>query len=98
MERAGVTENFLHAKYVKGREKVKIHPLNVKGKYYIDYDQCFCDTACEYSAPNNIKIDTINCSAYFAKQPENQEEEKSCQEAMDCCPVEAILDDGEIKN
>jgi ferredoxin len=77
---------------------MRIHPLNVKGKYYVDYDVCTCSAACEYSAANNIKIDTENYSAYFAKQPETQEEEEGCKEAMLVCPVEAILDDGEIKN
>ncbi|MDQ2745713.1 MAG: ferredoxin [Acidobacteriota bacterium] len=45
-----------------------------------------------------MKFDTENYSAYFVRQPESSEEKISCQEAMDCCPVEAILDDGEIKN
>ncbi len=77
---------------------MKIHPLNVKGKYYIDYDVCTCSEACIYYAPDNIKPDTEDFGVYFAKQPETPEEEKKCREAMMCCPVEAILDDGEIKN
>ncbi len=77
---------------------MKIHPLNAKGKYYVDIDVCTCSAACELRAPKHIKFDTENYSAYFAKQPETPEEEISCQEAMDCCPVEAILNDGEIKN
>jgi ferredoxin len=77
---------------------VKIHPLNVKGKYYIDIDVCTCSAACEYSAPNHIVIDDQDYTAYFAKQPQNSEEEEQCREAMNCCPVEAILDDGEVEN
>jgi ferredoxin len=33
--------------------------------------------------------------SYVFKQPENDEEEAQCQEAMESCPVEAIGDDGE---
>jgi ferredoxin len=77
---------------------VKILPLNEKGKYYVDYDVCTCSSACEFAAPENIRIDTEDLSAYFVKQPETQEEEEGCKEAMMCCPVEAILDDGEMKN
>ncbi len=77
---------------------MKIHPLNAKGKYYIDFDICTCSAACEYSAPNHIVIGDKDYTAYFVKQPETAEEEEQCKEAMLCCPVEAILDDGEIKN
>lgn len=77
---------------------MKIHQLNAKGKYYVDIDVCTCSAACEYDAPDNIKIDTEDYGAYFAKQPQTPEEEANCKEAMWCCPVEAILDDGEIKN
>ena len=77
---------------------MKIHPLNAKGKYYIDIDTCTCSAACEYYAPNHIVIDDKDYTAYFVKQPQNKDEEEQCREAMGCCPVEAILDDGEINN
>jgi ferredoxin len=77
---------------------MKIHPLNAKGKYYIDIDTCTCSAACEYYAPNHIVIDESDYSAYFVKQPETPDEEEQCREAMNCCPVEAILDNGESKN
>ena len=77
---------------------MKIHPLNAKGKYYIDIDTCTCSAACEIRAPNHIVIDDKDYTAYFAKQPETPLEKAQCEEAMDCCPVEAIFDDGEINN
>ena len=74
-------------------DNYKIHPLNAKGKYYIDQDTCSGSAACEYHAPKNFKFE----DGYFfvVKQPETAEEEKQCQEAMNACPVEAIHDDGE---
>jgi 4Fe-4S single cluster domain of Ferredoxin I len=33
--------------------------------------------------------------AYVFKQPETLEEEELCKEAMMCCPMFAIYDDGE---
>ena len=75
--------------------EIKKHPLNVKGKYYVDQNSCTCSAACEYVASNNFAIDEVHISAYVFKQPETPEEEAQCQEAMMCCPVEAIFDDGE---
>jgi ferredoxin len=74
---------------------ITIHPLNAKGKYYVDQDSCTCSAACEYNAPNNFKEDKSEYGFYVAKQPETPEEEAQCKEAMRCCPVEAIYDDGE---
>jgi ferredoxin len=33
--------------------------------------------------------------SYVFKQPEDDDEEEQCREAMESCPVEAIGDDGE---
>jgi ferredoxin len=71
---------------------IKKHPLNVKGKYYVDYDVCL-HHCCFDIAPNNFKLDQ-DCVAYVFKQPETLEEESQCKNAKDCCPVEAIHDDG----
>jgi ferredoxin len=76
----------------------RIHPLNAKGKYYIDQDSCTCSAACEYVAPQHFAIDEQNYGAYVYKQPETPDEDKKCKEAMMCCPFEAILDDGEKNN
>ena len=78
------------------KRTIEIHPLNAKGKYYIDQNSCTCSAACEYIAPNIFKYNNEDEFGYYvARQPENVEEEALCQEAIKCCPVEAILDDGE---
>lgn len=78
------------------KKDVELHPLNAKGKYYIDQNTCLCSDACAYTAPNIFSYDIdSNLGYYVAKQPENSEEELLCQEAMRDCPVEAISDDGE---
>lgn len=75
-----------------------IHPLNIKGKYYVDYETCLDHGCCVYEAPSNFKIDRETWGAYIYKQPETPEELKQVEEAMNCCPVEAILDDGEMQD
>jgi ferredoxin len=67
-------------------------PENVAGKYYVDTECTMCETCIE-TAPENF--DNYNDEyAYVKKQPESDEEEEACQEAMEACPVEAIGDDG----
>ena len=73
---------------------VKLHPLHVKGKYYVDENTCLaCDT-CNYYAPDNFKYDNEIGSSYVFKQPETPDEEERCRKALEVCAVEAIYDDG----
>ena len=37
--------------------KIKKHPLNVSGEYYVDYEACLDYECCVYEAPNNFKMD-----------------------------------------
>lgn len=74
-------------------KKVNKHPLNVPGRYYVDFDTCIDHECCVEAAPNNFKMDE-DYVAYVFKQPTTPEEEKSCKKAMNVCPVEAIRDDG----
>jgi len=74
-------------------ETVKKHPLNATGKFYVDYGICLDHECCVDEAPNNFKMDGETWGAYIFKQPETSEEAQ-CRRAMECCPVEAILDDG----
>lgn len=67
---------------------------NVPGKYYVDSNCIDCDV-CRETAPENFKANEDEGYSYVFKQPENEEEEAQCQEAMESCPVEAIGDDGE---
>ena len=79
-------------------EQIKIHPLNVKGKYYVDIETCLDHECCAYESPKNFKMDEETWAAYVYKQPETPDELEQMREAIRCCPVEAILDDGELNN
>jgi ferredoxin len=67
---------------------------NVAGKYYVDTQCIDCDV-CRVTAPGNFQRQEEKGYSYVFRQPSGKEEEAQCQEAMDCCPVEAIGSDGE---
>ena len=67
---------------------------NIPGKFYVDNTCIDCD-ACRLSAPNNFVRNEEGGYSYVSKQPENEEEEQQCKDAMDECPVESIGNDGE---
>jgi len=64
-----------------------------EGKFYVD-SQCIDCNLCRETAPDNFQRDDDGGYSYVNKQPENDEEDKLCQEALEACPVEAIGDDG----
>jgi ferredoxin len=66
---------------------------SVDGKYYVDSSCIDCDV-CRTTAPNNFQANEDEGYSFVFKQPENDEEEEQCQEALEACPVEAIGDDG----
>lgn len=65
---------------------------NVKGKFYVDRECIACD-ACVLVAPDHFNMDEDDGHAFVIKQPQNEEEEELCTEAMEGCPVEAIGND-----
>lgn len=67
---------------------------SVGGKWYVD-SQCIDCDLCRTTAPNNFKQNPDEGYSFVYKQPENDEELKLCQEALEECPVEAIGSDGE---
>lgn len=69
------------------------HDGNTTGRFYVDKKCIACDACCT-TAPGNFMMNEDDGHAYVAKQPENPEEEKYCQQAMEGCPVEAIGNDG----
>ena len=69
-------------------------PENVKGKYYVDEECIACD-ACVLAAPDNFSMHDDDGHAFVTHQPESEDQEEMCQEAMEACPVEAIGNDGE---
>ena len=67
------------------------NPENVDGKFYVDRMCIDCDL-CRETAPDNFTREEDEGYSYVYKQPENQQEEEQCREAMEGCPVEAIGD------
>jgi ferredoxin len=74
--------------------KANRQPENVLGRYYVDTECIDCDV-CRDTAPSNFTRQDDDGYSYVYRQPENEEEEEQCQEAMESCPVEAIGLDGE---
>jgi ferredoxin len=69
-------------------------PDNEPGRYYVD-SQCIDCDVCRDIAPDNFIRNSKSCYSFVYKQPESTVEESLCREALTCCPVKAIGDDGE---
>jgi len=69
-------------------------PLNVAGKYYVDFN-CICCGICTLIAPLNFLVNLNEEYGYIGKQPETKAETKAIEEAIRNCPVDAIGNDGE---
>ena len=74
-------------------EREKRHPENVPGKFYVDVQCIDCDV-CRVTAPANFQRSDTNPYSFVIRQPNGADEQAQCEEAMDCCPVEAIGSDG----
>lgn len=91
----GVVYRQKHEENMMSQDNSEYIP-NVSGKYWVDQDLCLAHGCCPYEAPENfIKDQVFGDVARVYKQPETLEEERQCQEAIACCPVAAIHDDGE---
>jgi ferredoxin len=66
---------------------------NVCGSYYVDSSCIDCDV-CRDTAPDNFMRSDEHSYSFVYKQPETEDEKALCDEAMTCCPVEAIGNDG----
>ena len=66
---------------------------NVPGAYYVDATCIDCDV-CRDTAPQNFCRSDANNYSFVYKQPLTEEEVAACEEALLCCPVEAIGNDG----
>ena len=69
------------------------YPENITGKFFVD-NQCIDCDLCRETAPNNFTRNDDGGYSYVYKQPESEDEEKQCKEAMEGCPVEAIGNTG----
>jgi ferredoxin len=68
-------------------------PDSVDGSFYVDSNCIDCDL-CRQTAPDNFERNEDEGYSFVSKQPENEEEEANCRDALEECPVEAIGDDG----
>lgn len=66
---------------------------NVDGQFYVDSNCIDCDL-CRQTAPDNFSRNEDEGYSFVSKQPESDDEQQSCLDAMEECPVEAIGDDG----
>ncbi len=73
-------------------------PENIPGKFYVAR-VCIGCTLCTEIAPGsfreNTDLELAVGNSYVYRQPETEEEEQLCREAMDTCPSGAIRDDGD---
>ena len=66
---------------------------NVAGRFYVDATCIDCDL-CRETAPANFARHDGEGYSFVARQPDGDDEEASCLEALEECPVEAIGNDG----
>ena len=69
-------------------------PENVAGDFYVDSSCIDCDV-CRDTAPDNFTRSDVNSYSFVFKQPQTEDEKAACEEALTCCPVEAIGNDGQ---
>jgi ferredoxin len=67
--------------------------MNKVGEYYVD-DQCIACDACVVEAPGFFAMNDDDGHAFVTNQPETEEAKEECENALACCPVGAIGDDG----
>ena len=66
-------------------------PDNVAGRFYVTEACIDCDL-CKETAPANFVRNEKKGHAYVGKQPAGDSELRACLEAVEGCPVEAIVD------
>ena len=57
--------------------------------YNVDENCIACD-ACTIEAPGFFSMNEDEGLAFVSSQPQNESDEKLCDEALEACPVEAI--------
>ncbi len=66
---------------------------SVDGQFFVDSNCIDCDL-CRQTAPENFERNEDEGFTFVNKQPENEDDEQACRDAMEECPTEAIGDDG----
>ena len=64
-------------------------PDNQPGPYFVDSSCIDCDT-CRCISPELFRRNDEEGYSYVQRQPQCSTEEQQMEEAMDCCPVDAI--------
>ncbi len=77
-------------------DKTKKYDDNKPGRYYVDRECIACD-ACVLCAPDHFTMHEEDGHAFIVAQPDSEEAEARCREAMEGCPVEAIGNDGDAE-
>jgi len=75
--------------------RVETSKTEISGKYYVN-DACIGCAICSEIAPDNFRFDHEQGCEYICKQPGTEKEERLCVEAMDICPVSAIVVAGKM--
>ena len=70
-------------------ERVKLSK-NVTGRYYVS-NKCNGCAYCGGVAPENFDFDKPSNTYFVVRQPETDEEIELVSEALDDCPVDAII-------
>jgi ferredoxin len=68
-------------------------PDNTPGLFYVDDNCIACDT-CVGIAPAYFRLTANYDHAIVVSQPTTPDAMKACNEALACCPVNAIGNDG----
>lgn len=66
------------------------YPQNAPGSFYVSTDCIDCDQ-CRHHAPAFFARNDEGAHSFVVRQPATREENAVCDEALDACPVEAIL-------
>ena len=65
---------------------------NVPGPFYVN-TQCIICSLCHELAPDVFRISEDETSFYVYAQPSTAEQLAAAEEALECCPMEAIVRD-----
>lgn len=68
-----------------------IHPENVSGNWYVN-DECIGCDLCEETAPNVFRSASDGSQQIVYNQPDSEDDLELTREAVEYCPVEAILE------
>jgi ferredoxin len=64
---------------------------NTPGRFAVDAE-CICCSVCSDVAPTHFRVSDEETHNICYRQPETPEEVAACLDALDGCPVEAIVD------